>query len=585
MKKFLLVVCVLALGFGSGISYRILKENKEDKTKERHYRIAKKTDPILGSKPFVILTMSYNNHPYVEKNLLSTLKQNYDNFRIVYVDDASTDGTADQVKQVLELYDQEEKVTFIQNQENQGAVSNLYKVIHECKSDEIIVLVDGDDFLAHGNVLSELNAYYANPDVWMTYGNFVEYPSYAKGKERKYGDARPLNLKILEERGVRKHAFVTSHLRTFYAGLFQRIKLQDLLHEGKFLSVGYDVASMMPMIELAGNHAYYIDDILYLYNIENPHSDFKERPKEQLLVEEAIRQKPSYAPLSDHPSLEFIHLDELVDLAVFSYNRPLQLYAFLESCQKYIEHLHRIFVVYRSENDRYEKGYQAVKEAFPEVTYLRQSDTTPFEDFAPLVRKAVFDKEMSMARFILFAVDDIIVKGKIDLKQGVEKLKQTGAYGFYYRLGRRVNYCYTQDLEQGIPPSLEIGKGIYAWQFLTGKGDWQYPNTVDMTLFRKEDIYPYFLCMKFHNPNILEALWNEHADLSQVGLYYEDAKIINLPLNIVMENEWINRASGQLTTKDLLHLWDEGYKMDITPFHEIDNRSAHIDNEPKFIKR
>jgi len=585
MKKFLFTILILGLGFTAGFSYRPVKEKVRQDRKQKHYRIAKKTHPILGNKPFVIVTMSYNNASYIEKNLLSTLQQDYDNFRIIYIDDASTDSTGAQVKDFIKRYDDRGVVTFIQNETNQGAMSNLYHAVHSCSSDEIVVIVDGDDFLAHPQVLSELNAYYANSDIWMTYGNFAEYPSYAMGKERKYSDCRPINLKIQDERGIRRHAFVTSHLRTFYAGLFQRVKLQDFLHQGDFLSIGCDVASMLPMVELAGDHAYYIDDILYLYNTGNPNCDFKKDLEGQFAVETKIRNKPAYTPLKDHPSYDYIHLDECVDLAVFSYNRPLQLYAFLESCQKYTQNLHRTFVIYRSGNEHYEKGYRIVKEAFPYVTFFKQSDETPYEDFAPLLRKAVFDRDMSTARYVIFAVDDIVVKDTIDFKEGVSKLKQTGAYGLYYRMGSRVDYCYLQGFDQGIPFSLKIEEGLYAWQFSSGEGDWAYPNTVDMALFRKEDIYPYFLCMKFHNPNILEALWNEHADLSQVGLYYEDTKVVNLPLNIVMENEWVNERISDVSTKDLLLLWEKGLKMDIEPFHQMDNHSVHIEYEPNFIER
>ena len=585
MKKFLFLLLILGLGFGIGASYQPVKEKLRKERKQKQYRIARKTHPILSDKPFVIVTMSYNNAPFVEKNLLSTLQQSYGNFRILYIDDASTDGTGERVKQFIKEYDQDGRVTLIQNETNLGAMHNLYHAVHSCKSEEIVVVVDGDDFLAHPQVLNELNAYYANPDVWLTYGDFAEYPSYAKGLERKVGEARPINLKILEERGIRRHAFVTSHLRTFYAGLFQQVKLQDFLHEGKFLAVGCDVASMLPMVELAGEHSYFIDDILYLYNTGNPNCDFKKNLEGQFTVETKVRNMPAYRPLTDHPSYDFASQDEFVDLAVFSYNRPLQLYAFLESCEKYTKNLHRIFVIYRSGNDHYEQGYHQVKEAFPNVTYLKQSEDTPYEDFAPLLRSAVFNRDMSTARYVIFAVDDLVVKDEIDFKEGVMKLKQTGAYGLYYRMGSHVDYCYMQDFNQGIPPSIEVEKGLYAWQFSSGKGDWRYPNTVDMALFRKEDIYPYFLCMKFHNPNILEALWNEHADLSQVGLYYEDSKVVNLPLNIVMENEWVNERICDVSTKDLLQLWENGLKMDIEPLHQIDNHSVHIDYEPSFIKR
>ena len=48
------------------------------------------------------------------------------------------------------------------------------------KDEEIVLVLDGDDCLAHENVLKALNKAYADPDVWMTYGNYLDYPTLLK---------------------------------------------------------------------------------------------------------------------------------------------------------------------------------------------------------------------------------------------------------------------------------------------------------------------------------------------------------------------------------------------------------------------
>ena len=60
------------------------------------------------------------------------------------------------------------------------------------------------------------------------------------------------------------------HLRTFYAGLFKKIKLGDFLFQGQFFQAACDTAFMFPMLEMAGNKAVHIQDILYVYNQANP---------------------------------------------------------------------------------------------------------------------------------------------------------------------------------------------------------------------------------------------------------------------------------------------------------------------------
>src|SRR5579872_1986676 len=94
--------------------------------------------------------------------------KNYKNFRVIYVDDASPDGTGNLVENYLKETKQEHNVTLIKNKTQQKALANWYQAIHSCNDHEIIVMVDGDDFLAHHDVLPVLNKVYQDDDVWVT---------------------------------------------------------------------------------------------------------------------------------------------------------------------------------------------------------------------------------------------------------------------------------------------------------------------------------------------------------------------------------------------------------------------------------
>jgi len=87
--------------------------------------------------------------------------------------------------------------------------------------------------------------------------------------------------------------------------------------------------------------------------------------------------------------------------------------------------------------------------------------------------------------------------------------------------------------------------------------------------------------MKFNNPNILQTLWNEHADLFRVGLYYGRSKAVALPLARVKVDEKIINFSR----KDLLTFFDQGLKIDIEPLNHLENNEIEINYEPQFVKR
>lgn len=61
--------------------------------------------------------------------------------------------------------------------------------------------------------------------------------------------------------------------------------------------------------------------------------------------------------------------DDKTDLIIFSYDRPMQLYALLESVEQYVTGAENICVVYRASDERFEQSYQSVKEDFDKVVF------------------------------------------------------------------------------------------------------------------------------------------------------------------------------------------------------------------------
>jgi glycosyltransferase involved in cell wall biosynthesis len=281
MKKFALATLLLA----AAASLFFVLPKKEKHKKER---------APLVQKPFVIVIPSYNNSAFCERNLLSVLTQRYKNFRVIYIDDSSSDDTYAKVQEVISRLDKEGKVTLSRNTKNLGSLANYTHAIASCNDEEIVLTVDGDDFLAHEWVLEKLNRLYANQEVWMTYGNFLDYPSY----RQEPVTCQKLSARVIHNQSYRKEAWVTSHLRTFYAALFKRIKREDLLYKGNFYPMAGDLAYVFPMLEMAGSHVRFVPDVLYLYNRGNPLSDHKINFALQNECAGHIRSKAPYAPLT-----------------------------------------------------------------------------------------------------------------------------------------------------------------------------------------------------------------------------------------------------------------------------------------------
>jgi glycosyltransferase involved in cell wall biosynthesis len=541
---------------------------------QKELNIAKKVENVLVQKEFIVVVPSFNNDHYFERNLSSIFSQDYPNYHVIYIDDNSTDNTFSEVSEYIRKNGFEDKVTLIHNATNQKALYNLYRAILGCKNDQIIVLLDGDDWFATNHVLSDLNNYYQNDDMWMSYGQYIRHP------DKQIGMCTPVTKEFLSSAKMRHEKWQYSHLRTFYAGLFKKIRLEDLVEEGKFYTAAWDLAIMFPMMEMAREHVFFTPDILYVYNFETPLNDEKIRAREQQRIEKAIRAKPVYKELKEDPRKPFQEC--AVDLVAFSYNRPMQLYALLESLQKHVTGLRKIGIIYR-EDDSFVSGYDLVKKSFPEVVFFKQSNERPKEDFKPLVLEATFGEFGKGASYIVFAVDDMIITDKIDIQKGIKDLQEAHAYGLYYRLGKHIDYCYTQDYVSGVPELIEVGNGSFAWQFKQGSGDWNYPNSVDLVLYNKNDIKQVVEGMKYTFPNNFEGEWSKHADANKIGLCYERAKMVNVTMNFV--TSFRNRATNSYLVEELNQMFLEGLKIDIDSFFHIMNRAPHTDVDPQFVTR
>jgi glycosyltransferase involved in cell wall biosynthesis len=250
---------------------------------------------FAGESKFVVLIASYNNATFVEGNVKSALNQNYDNFRIIYVDDASTDGTDRVLAEVLQHSDKAHLVKVIRNKTSQRtALANQYYAIHnEIADDEIVVILDGDDKLSNSEVLAYLDKVYSSKDkkIWLTYGQFRGIQSGQVGFCCEYPK------EIIEAHAFRKYEHMPSHLRTFYAWLFKNIQKEDLMYKGDFFRMTGDLAMMLPMIEMAANHYQFISEVLYDYNERNNISDHVVDNDLQAEMAMYIRNLKPYASL------------------------------------------------------------------------------------------------------------------------------------------------------------------------------------------------------------------------------------------------------------------------------------------------
>lgn len=242
------------------------------------------TAPVDEPTRFVVFVPAYNIEHFLVRCLESIRTQDYDNFEVLMIDDCSSDGTG----ALMDGFPfQEARV--IHNQSNKKMPFNLTH-IRSGDPNDVVVIVDGDDYLPHDRVLAVLDQYYrSDPSLWLTYGSYTRWPdpNYMPNPAIDYPDY------VKQNRSYRNYDQIFNHPVTFRRWLFNHIadwELQDDL--GLWFQAGYDCVLMMPLLELAGKHWRYLPDILYTYNEANPTSDAKIRASECNRAATIVRQRP-----------------------------------------------------------------------------------------------------------------------------------------------------------------------------------------------------------------------------------------------------------------------------------------------------
>jgi glycosyltransferase involved in cell wall biosynthesis len=236
-----------------------------------------------NQKKITVITPFYNAEKYIENCILSVVSQDYENYKFVLIDDASTDNSLQVTKNLLGKLpiNIQKKIKLTQNFTNMGAVYNHWHALQKVDDDSIILLLDGDDWLVNNNTIFNFynNLYqqgieFAYGSCWSLVDNIPliaqNYPNEVKNNKTYRSHKFPWNMPY-------------THLRTFTKSLFNGLgeeKFKDA--NGDWLRAGGDGALFYELIERADpNKVIAVKEIIYNYNDLNPLNDYKINNEEQ----------------------------------------------------------------------------------------------------------------------------------------------------------------------------------------------------------------------------------------------------------------------------------------------------------------
>ena len=187
----------------------------------------------------------------------SLKKQDYQNFQILYIDDASENEGADYAKFIMD-YDSflSKKSHYIFNKERKGELSNLCFSMRNIiiNKNTIIINLDNDDYFIDQNAISIIKNEFDN-GADLTCGNCIRYDKPLK----KYIIQSFKNIELREGDNIWLHP------KCFKRYLFDYVSDELLKNQnGEYFDVNTDLSFMVPMVKKAKKPVF-IDKIIYYF--------------------------------------------------------------------------------------------------------------------------------------------------------------------------------------------------------------------------------------------------------------------------------------------------------------------------------
>ena len=231
---------------------------------------------------FVFLTPAYNCKEEMKQTLFSMFSQSYDNWRAIIIDDVSTDGTYEYVCELSARCGFGGKVRVKRREEKFGEVRNtIEEVFNHIDDDEVVIRLDGGDWLTENDCLMMLDKIYNDHDPSVCW-------TAQRWANTNYNISNGLKLKDGET--VYDHPWVSSHLKTFRASALKKVNKKNFFDDdGNWIMIACDQAIFLPMMHLAVKEnlpLVFLPLVCYHYNIDLDRPDL-------FTEDRTIRQKQS----------------------------------------------------------------------------------------------------------------------------------------------------------------------------------------------------------------------------------------------------------------------------------------------------
>lgn len=206
-----------------------------------------------------VIIPTYNCEKYINKTIQSVGKQTYTNWEIIVIDDCSTDGTLEKIKEIQKK--EKNRISILSTKKNSGGPARPRNLGIQKSKGELIAFLDGDDLWHEKKIEKQVeyyNQYYQEGGARNKFFCHAGYYELKKGKKK-----RNLKAKLIKFRQDYHSLFKNDFIGTLAVVIHRSLLTKNMFREDAYLSGVEDYDLWLTIIKEGVKINYLMESLAY----------------------------------------------------------------------------------------------------------------------------------------------------------------------------------------------------------------------------------------------------------------------------------------------------------------------------------